>query len=641
MPNLNGSVTANQPSSSSTLTTGALISNAYDVIVIGISIPSASVNVSSITDSSGNTYTNRSRTHGTGISGEVWTAPSPAASSTNTITITLSAATTSWSVTVGSYSGVSGFDVAGTAQAANSSSVSVSVTLTNTGDVLVAHVFTTPAVTTSSLTTGYEDIPGSSTNYLAHQSYELVGSSGSPTGTVNTFAETLSASQNYIAVLIALGPLVPTVGKAFVTVSPIGLHTPIAAPIANNGCDFGPDTFETKTSGIQEAVCSIPNGGRILLQAGTFTISESINLIGNTIIEGAGDYWGPGLTWIQASASLSAAFVGAVSYCRFKHLIIAVVSGGSIGWGIDLAHTTETPGHNEIRDVGFNGAFTSGWFRIDYNDEDIIEDISPTNNSSMNVPGFSAQNAKFVIRDSYMEGNQSKYTAQISSLYSIVFENCDIDMIKLVGNVSDLRLLDTYNGDNGYPVLDLDGNKVFQLTLTGWFDLKGSSTFFKNSSGSSATIDMMSISGFYQGSGGSGVNWLPATGITIGQYGTFVLLQLVGLPGCPFSFQSPRGYQLSLTIPTNPPVSGTAYQNGMQVAIEVRLPVYASVPGTAGSVTPSLGPSSPSQTLSAEFVSGSTTASLLYVCRIMVPNGWYFKFTGSGVTFGTAQIVPA
>lgn len=339
MPSLSGSVTAAQSSSMSTLTTGALTSVAKDVIVIGISIPSATVTVRSITDSAGNTYSNRTRTHGTGISGEVWTAPSPSASTSNTITITLSSATSGWAVAAGSYSGVSAFDAAGTAQSANSSAVSVSATASNPAVIMIGHVFTTPAVTTSGLTSGYLDIPGSSTSYLVHQSYLLRGVTGS-----NTFAETLSASQNHVAILIALviteWSSIAESGKPFVTVSPGGIENGLAT-IPNNGADFGPDStvggVMTSTSGIQEALnYGYVNDAAVVLLEGTFNITSPIMLESYATLTGQGRQ-----SVIQALAGFSSS--GSLLY-------FDTTKGANID-NITIAH---------LAIIGNNGASSTG-----------------------------------------------------------------------------------------------------------------------------------------------------------------------------------------------------------------------------------------------------------------------------------------
>jgi len=102
------------------------------------------------------------------------------------------------------------------------------------------------------------------------------------------------------------------------------------------------------------------------------------------------------------------------------------------------------------------------------------------------------------------------------------------------------------------------------------------------------------------------------------------------------------GYPPSLT--TNPPVSGTTYQNQNPTKIKIYLPVYASSSGTAGSVSVAIGnnqsgtnpPSIP--TLYTKFINGSTSSSSPEIITLEVPAGWYYKFTGTGVTFGTATV---
>lgn len=235
------------------MTTAALTSSASDIILIGVSIPSSTITVSSITDSAGNTYTPRSRTHGTAISGEVWSAHVSSGTFTNLVTITLSAAVAGWAVAAGSYSGVMAFDSVGTAQTGATTNISVSVTATDPNELLVAHVFTNAGVTTSGLTPGYLDVPGAGTSSDVHQSYLLAGgASGS-----NSFVETLSASSNVVAVLVAIVPALSEWVAIFknskpeLTVSPLGYAQ---TGVVNGGADFGPDTPNTQTSGIQEAI---------------------------------------------------------------------------------------------------------------------------------------------------------------------------------------------------------------------------------------------------------------------------------------------------------------------------------------------------------------------------------------------------
>jgi len=93
--------------------------------------------------------------------------------------------------------------------------------------------------------------------------------------------------------------------------------------------------------------------------------------------------------------------------------------------------------------------------------------------------------------------------------------------------------------------------------------------------------------------------------------------------------------------------SGTIYQNQNPLKVRIYLPVYASTAGTAGSVSVAMGnnqsnaspPSIP--TLYTKFINGSTSSSSPEIVTVEVPAGWYYSFTGTGVTFGTPTVEPA
>ena len=93
------------------------------------------------------------------------------------------------------------------------------------------------------------------------------------------------------------------------------------------------------------------------------------------------------------------------------------------------------------------------------------------------------------------------------------------------------------------------------------------------------------------------------------------------------------------TLSANPPVSAKVYQNTLPYDIEIDLPVYATTSGTAGYVTIAKGSSSSSlTTIGNQFVNGSTSSTSVDIIRLRVPAGWYYEFTASGVTFGTASV---
>jgi hypothetical protein len=317
------------------------------VLVIGVSIPSATIVVSSVTDSAGNTYTRQSHTHGTSVSGEVWTAPNTAYAASNAITVVLGTAIANWSMAIGSYHGVAGFDSIGGAQSTTTTSVSVSVIANYPNELLIAHVFTPSGVTTSSVTGGYVDVPGTGTSYPVHQSYFVAGG----TGGTNSFQETINSSMDLVAVLLGLGPLVPewsdisSSGKPFVTVSPIGLSSGTA--LANNGADYGPDSAGTSTSGIQEAI----NSGALLvvLQAGTFSISVTIVPANNTVIRGAGKY----VTSIFTANGANCSAI-ATTFPQNVEIEDLTIDGNAANQTTSLSSLAATLVHN-------NGVATSAW----------------------------------------------------------------------------------------------------------------------------------------------------------------------------------------------------------------------------------------------------------------------------------------
>ena len=95
-------------------------------------------------------------------------------------------------------------------------------------------------------------------------------------------------------------------------------------------------------------------------------------------------------------------------------------------------------------------------------------------------------------------------------------------------------------------------------------------------------------------------------------------------------------YQPAVSISTNPPVSGTVYQNTNAYAIEIDMPVYATTAATAGYVTLAKGSTDTPITIGNQYVSGDTSSTATQIIRLKVPAGWYYSFTGSGVTFRTA-----
>ena len=95
---------------------------------------------------------------------------------------------------------------------------------------------------------------------------------------------------------------------------------------------------------------------------------------------------------------------------------------------------------------------------------------------------------------------------------------------------------------------------------------------------------------------------------------------------------------LAPTLSANPPVSATVYQNTNPYDIEIDLPVYATTAGTAGYVTIAKGATDTPTAIGNQYVSGDTSDTSEQIIRLRVPANWYYEFTASGVTFGTASV---
>ena len=92
------------------------------------------------------------------------------------------------------------------------------------------------------------------------------------------------------------------------------------------------------------------------------------------------------------------------------------------------------------------------------------------------------------------------------------------------------------------------------------------------------------------------------------------------------------------SISANPPVTGTVYQNTNGFDIEIDLPVYATTSGTAGYVTLAKSSTDTPTAIANQYISGDTSDTSEQIIRLRVPAGWYYSFTESGVTFGTASV---
>ena len=200
--------------------------------------------------------------------------------------------------------------------------------------------------------------------------------------------------------------------------------------------------------------------------------------------------------------------------------------------------------------------------------------------------------------------------------------------------VSDVDLLAVFGAYNFAGILAGDvGTIVLDGVSCGYNP-------FQTTSAVSVTVNQMIINGLVYAwdiikstTNPSFINLYSGSSVTINNF------QLNGITSTNPSYQIVDIPYNSPTISANPPASGTAYQNTNPYAIEIDLPVYATTSGTAGYVTIAKGSSSTSlTTIGNQFVNGSTSSTSVDIIRLRVPAGWYYEFTASGVTFGTASV---
>ena len=195
-----------------------------------------------------------------------------------------------------------------------------------------------------------------------------------------------------------------------------------------------------------------------------------------------------------------------------------------------------------------------------------------------------------------------------------------------------------------------DGSPLISLPLSGTLTVhigsmfQGGSALIRQYNNSSTAILSFSIANYYATnstmivvSGGSlaAGSFLNIANAILDS--TTIIPTATAISGLVFTMQSvlPKP---TPSLSVNPPVSATVYQNTNPFSIEIDLPVYATTAGTAGYVTLAKGTTDTPATIGNQYVSGATSATSVDIIRLRVPAGWYFSFTASGVTLGTATV---
>jgi len=466
------------------------------------------------------------------------------------------------------------------------------------------------------------------------------------------------------------------IGKPEITISAKGIQNGTSAYL-NDGADFGPDTMLgattlgqygppfTTTSGLAEAFdYADAIGGNVSAVPGIFGISSPTTFMqhSNAI------FYANGAT-IKALSSMSSILTVNNGNQQFiKNLIVNGnnlatngfdVVNGSFGLTIDGAGGKNTTG----RWLNINMTGNYGGIRLlNCNDDSyllpggslscnlvdgntlrmsncsfngsssITAPFIFANNSLMKGLGANTSSARFskcyIYADqSHTDFNGNSYCADLTGNFS--FTGCTFDCDgSLTGKNVDIVAIAAGSSSVGANYFDFDNCQFF-------VDPSGSNTAdvyltapyaSGNNSVVSGHSNLVSASSPYTGNA-----YLQAAILSYAV--TNINFAAINISSGTFT--------MNVTNPSllaNPPVSGTVYQNKTGTAYKIYLPVYASTAGTAGHVTIAKGATSSPTAIGNQYVSGATSSTSTDIIKLRVPSGWYYSFTASGVTFGTASV---
>ena len=438
----------------------------------------------------------------------------------------------------------------------------------------------------------------------------------------------------------------------------------------NDGYDFGPDSYDpnstasipyTQTSGIQEAFNYVevlaetpPTGYEIKLRTGQFNIYAPLQLP-NANITFTGSSWRDG-SYIVAQVAMTDMIVGGSG----QYTISKIAFSGNNNATYIFNPTDVTVSVFLFKDVSYNTVVT-GFI----NDTVIIS-------------------ATLLMYDLYEIGSTT-YGIHLVNFSMSTFVNCMFNSPCVFGASGTGGIVHLIGGGYFGGIVNYTDVYATNIDLhelnAGDYSLtinSGSATYITNSrlktsfstsyliydnggllvmNGISYNLDATGSSTQYMIHRVSGAN--PSSSIMIKGMGVLsavgsgdtVTLNIQDNPSTnsqtnieePIKTMPTAGTLVLnypvLSLPANPPASGTVYQNTNPNDIEIDLPVYATTSGTAGYVTIAKGASSSSlTTIGNQFVNGSTSSTSVDIIRLRVPAGWYYEFTSSGVTFGTASV---
>ena len=462
-------------------------------------------------------------------------------------------------------------------------------------------------------------------------------------------------------------------GKPYITVSSKGLANGLSEYF-NDGADFGPDSLQaegslTQTSGIQEAINYAVSTGNttIMLKNGIyyltndFTVNDTYGVQYQIIFPPTSTVThlrftseSPVQLGIQNG---SMATTGAIIYS--KPPSYPSVSDSPYPWVMFVAPQYDLEIDVLIRQVGTTqqvnginlyGAYThSGNIRCDI---DAVMDSGAPSTPPSGLSTLPVASAIQSPNENYGEGFNrlsisvfgysqgillNSQTEIESANFSYVFAPVQVSstlhpkIIHYINNNNCTHLFDLGAAGTQYTEIyvelaDIQDN----LNTTSWFKTVDH-VYYGNPVSTSHSFDGTNCAGLIRGVRNP-------QGSTIPYNSPLIIGGSLDSAVSTLRVETADTSVLTPTISANPPVSGTVYQNTNPYPIEIDLPVYATTSGTAGYVSIAKGSTDTPSSIGNQYVSGDTSDTAEQIIRLRVPAGWYYEFTASGVTFGTASV---
>lgn len=449
--------------------------------------------------------------------------------------------------------------------------------------------------------------------------------------------------------------------RSAVTVSPTGLGG--GAPASNNGAMFGPDTAGTTTQGLQEAVTyavGLVTGLSgsvsppvVLLLPGKFNISSTINVpvpVGtgtNSVgfeMAGSGHF----ATQLLISGGQGILF-GKYAWqdVCFRNMSISQVTGSSPTSLIAMVGSGSSfPGLNSMM------MFTNVWFEMP------VDYTTLPSNGAIYFGPFSGQTGGFTcfFTNSVIAGSFS-----INSPFETAFNNCLICSGNNVALLTNAPITNIGPGclffgqvqltTHGCTV-NVEGAQWYtqnfaamvssaQTTDTTYVKVRDSYIVFGHASGAGAIVSQPAnpIEMHLDGNLVNVVNGSPYTLVTGGCYATRTTKVASNYYG---TYAGVGNFIQGSTLPANPPVSGTIYQNPYSIAIQVAVPVtYNPTSGAAATCTLNLGPQNGfGSAFAADSAPANSTTGFVRNMMFRVPAGWWYELVTVNATIGTAAVLP-